>query len=428
MQQLNHVMKVKTIQDFINLYEDKELSLSPGFQRQSVWSTRDRSKLIDSIIRNYPIPAIFLYKRLHDGNIIYDVIDGKQRLESIFMFTGDIPGKYDAKIQLPGEDEKKFVSYKYLKTKQKQNLITGYSICSIEVDGDLSDVIDLFVRINSTGKALSSSEKRHARYHKSHFLKEASKLASKYQKYFIKQKVLSSGQITRMKHVELIAELMISIKDGDVINKKTAIDKVMGNDSDLGFMKNAKKKTIKALNRVRHMFPNLYTVRFHQLSDFYSLVVLISKFEDEGKILTNKKRNKKAWELLKTFSNGVDEVRLLQKKAKGIKPGQESYRDYLLTVESSTDEITKRKNRENILRGILGSLFEQKDSQRLFSIEQKRMLWNSDVERKCIKCNKPIKWSDLSIDHIKPHSKSGKSILKNAALMHKKCNASKGNR
>lgn len=34
---------------------------------------------------------------------------------------------------------------------------------------EVGDIIDLFVRINSTGKALTTQEKRHARYFNSHF-------------------------------------------------------------------------------------------------------------------------------------------------------------------------------------------------------------------------------------------------------------------
>ena len=82
---LRHDMYQKTVQDIVNLYENGHLNLSPGFQRDSVWTERDRAKLVDSIMRNYPIPAIFLYRRSSDGEIIYDVIDGKQRIESILM-------------------------------------------------------------------------------------------------------------------------------------------------------------------------------------------------------------------------------------------------------------------------------------------------------------------------------------------------------
>ena len=50
---------------------------------------------------------------------------------------------------------------------RKQNLINGYSL-TIEVDGDPADIIDLFVRINSTGKALTAAENG-TRYYNSHF-------------------------------------------------------------------------------------------------------------------------------------------------------------------------------------------------------------------------------------------------------------------
>ena len=62
------------------------MNLAPGFQRQSVWTERDRANLIKSILRNYPLPAIFLYKREDEGHLVFDVIDGKQRMESMFMF------------------------------------------------------------------------------------------------------------------------------------------------------------------------------------------------------------------------------------------------------------------------------------------------------------------------------------------------------
>ena len=48
-----------------------------------------RSYLIESVFMNFPLPSVFLYKRQdEDGRLIYDVIDGKQRLESLFMFMG----------------------------------------------------------------------------------------------------------------------------------------------------------------------------------------------------------------------------------------------------------------------------------------------------------------------------------------------------
>jgi 5-methylcytosine-specific restriction endonuclease McrA len=121
------------------------------------------------------------------------------------------------------------------------------------------------------------------------------------------------------------------------------------------------------------------------------------------------------------FSNGVDEVRELQKKAKGAKPHQETCREYLLTVLQATDEVSQRRRREEILRGLLQNLFEKKDSERSFSPEQRRILWNSSEARKCQECSKVLTWSDLTIDHINPFSKDGRTQLDNAALMCRPC-------
>lgn len=426
---LSHRPETKTIKDIENLYEDDLLNLEPGFQRQSVWSERDRAKLIDSILRNYPLPAIFLYRREENGQIIYDVIDGKQRIESILMFMGQMRGRYWLKTQLPGEDEAEWIDWKWLCKRQRQHLVTGYRIPVIEVDGDMGDIIDLFVRINSTGKALTPQEKRRAKYYNSPFLKEADWLARRYEWYFAEAGVLSAGQMSRMKHVELICELMLSIHQGDVINKKAALDRVMKTDSfNTRDISKASGKTITALNRVRRMFPKLYTTRLCQMTDFYTLTLLIAKFEAEGLILTDRRLNRLAWDLLVAFATQVDEVREKQRKAIGVKPDQEIYRDYLLTVSQMTDDVNQRRRREAILRGILGSLFAKKDAQRGFTSEQRRILWNTAATRKCQECGRVLNWDDFTIDHVDPHSKGGRSRLENSALICRVCNSSKGNR
>src|SRR5262245_9626446 len=78
----------RTINELLLISRNRQINLDPGFQRKSVWSYMDRRRLVQSILSNYPVPFIFLYQRNHRGRIIYDVIDGKQRLETILMFTG----------------------------------------------------------------------------------------------------------------------------------------------------------------------------------------------------------------------------------------------------------------------------------------------------------------------------------------------------
>ena len=428
---ISHKTTTKSILDLCNLFKGENLNLEPGFQRQSVWVERDRAKLVDSILRNYPLPAIFLYRRNDKGHLVFDVIDGKQRLKSIFMFTGLMRGRYWTRSTIPGSENNAWTDWKQLQRKGLQNLIYGYEIPVIEVDGELGDIIDVFVRINSTGKALTTQEKRHARYYNSPFLKEAARLAKKFERYFSANKILSSGQLSRMKHVELISELMLSLVQGDVLNKKTALDRVMATASFDGYqIRKARKLVISTLNRLRRMFPKLKTTRLRQVTDFYTLAVLIGKFDQEGLILTDAQRNKTAWELLRAFVTNVDEVRELQRKAKGPSADQEVYREYLLTVSQMTDDVSQRRKREEILASILRSVFAKKDSQRGFSSEQRRILWNTASSPKCSHkgCDKILTWEDFTIDHLEPHSKGGRSRLENARLMCRAHNSSKGNR
>ena len=422
----------KTVQDLFNLYENGHLNLEPGFQRESIWGIPDQRRLIDSIVRGYPLPSIFLYQRIEDGQFVYDVIDGKQRIETLLMFTGLFRGsKFAAKITLPGEDMAEWVNWNDIKKQQLQHLITGYQLQCIEVTGGLSDIIDVFVRINSTGKALTTAEKRNARYFNDPFLVAAKKLSKKFHHYFLDHKVLTLTQMSRMKDVELLCELMLSAHADGVINKKAALDKVMetGSMTPKAIVK-AVERTVRSLNLAIKLLPNLKQTRFSQLADFYSLTVLLGQFEREGLILSDKKRNALARDLLTAFGTGVDLLRLKHKKGQGAKPNEELFREYLLTVLEGTDSQDNRQRRGDILRGLLVSLFEKKDKDRGFSPEQRRVLWNTTAVKKCTHpgCHKTLTWEDFTIDHIKPWSKGGKTALENAALMCLKHNAGKGNK
>jgi hypothetical protein len=241
--------------------------------------------------------------------------------------------------------------------------------------------------------------------------------------------IFSQAQLNRMKHVELVCELMLSLISEDVLNKKTALDRVMAAQSLSGkSLEKAISIVTKTLNRIKQMFPHLKATRLRQITDFYSLAVLIGRFEQQNHILTDRRRNRIAWGLLAAFASKVDEVRELQRKAQGAKPGYELYRDYLLTVSQMTDDVNQRRKRESILRSIIESIFAKKDSQRGFTSEQRRIIWNNTSDRRCIDCGDKLIWDNFTLDHIDPHSKGGKSRLENATLMCQKCNSSKGNR
>ncbi|WEI04002.1 DUF262 domain-containing protein [Acinetobacter johnsonii] len=70
-------------------FMDKGVFKIPSFQRNFVWDLQKSSKLIESLIVGLPIPQIFLYER---GRNSFEVIDGQQRLLSLyFFFKGRFP-------------------------------------------------------------------------------------------------------------------------------------------------------------------------------------------------------------------------------------------------------------------------------------------------------------------------------------------------
>lgn len=423
-----------TISDLVGRLDKGVLNLSPTFQRKSVWRDRDRDLLIKSLLRGFPIPAIFLYKRNDGGRLCFDVIDGKQRLETIFRFMGAMRGAFTVKTDVPGLDGTQQVSSASLK-RNKQHLtvlrpeLEAYRLSVIEVNGDLGDIVELFVRINSTGKPLTPQEKRNAKYSGSDLLRAATALANKLEPKFDALGVFNVAQKSRMKHVEFCAEIILSLHQGDVLNKKAAVDRVMAATAmPPAQLKKSTAAALATVNLVARMFPELSATRFKQLVDFYTLVVLVGKLQTEGSILIDRHRNVMAWDLLKAFGVDVDKVREQQRKVQGTVEGQEMYRDYLMTVSQMTDDISQRRQREKILRGIIGSIFASRDGQRGFTAEQRRLLWSSSADKKCKECGVKLSWGNFSVDHVDPHSRGGRSVLDNAALVCQPCNSSKGNR
>lgn len=73
------------IRDLID--KGEVLNLRPEYQRRLRWGTAQKSKLIESLLLNIPIPPIFLYE---NDAARYEVMDGQQRLNAVKEFiSGD---------------------------------------------------------------------------------------------------------------------------------------------------------------------------------------------------------------------------------------------------------------------------------------------------------------------------------------------------
>ena len=73
----------KSTSDLFRMIVEGELNLQPDYQRRFVWDKRTMSKFIESLLLSIPIPTIFLAE---NGDDTFEVIDGQQRLTTIFSF------------------------------------------------------------------------------------------------------------------------------------------------------------------------------------------------------------------------------------------------------------------------------------------------------------------------------------------------------
>ena len=85
-----------SIGEIASLHKDKKLDIHPEFQRIFRWNLLQKSKLIESILLGIPIPSIFVSQR-NDG--VWDVVDGLQRLSTIFEFMGILRDESDKLIE-----------------------------------------------------------------------------------------------------------------------------------------------------------------------------------------------------------------------------------------------------------------------------------------------------------------------------------------
>src|SRR5688572_9925288 len=76
------------ISDFLAWQRQGLLDLRPPYQRLSVWTKRAKSLLIDSVLRGYPIPLIFLHNTLDLDRAVSvrQVVDGQQRIRTLLAF------------------------------------------------------------------------------------------------------------------------------------------------------------------------------------------------------------------------------------------------------------------------------------------------------------------------------------------------------
>ena len=206
---LNRRVNNQDVTYFLDLKRNGQLNLNPPFQRRSVWTIKDRRYFLDTIFRGYPCPSIYLSKEVkNDGASVYSVVDGKQRLETIIMFSEDkivlseygdtsIDGRTWSEIRKNRELSRRFLDY-VLPVEQ------------LTIGDDLNEVFD---RLNRNNKNLNRQELRHAKYD-GWFIKFVESETE--DPIWQKLGVVTTARARRMLDVQFLSELLIVIITRDI--------------------------------------------------------------------------------------------------------------------------------------------------------------------------------------------------------------------
>ncbi|MBN1366179.1 MAG: DUF262 domain-containing protein [Syntrophaceae bacterium] len=160
-----------SIGEWISLYENNELDIHPEFQRFYRWDNVQKSNFIESILLGIPIPPIFVSQR-RDG--VWDVIDGLQRLSSIFQLIGICKDENETLLApLKLEKTKYLPSLLGKRWEDTENILnslthdekliikrTKLAVNIILMESDERTKYELFQRLNTGGSILTPQEVR----------------------------------------------------------------------------------------------------------------------------------------------------------------------------------------------------------------------------------------------------------------------------
>jgi Protein of unknown function DUF262 len=195
-----------SIYEYIRLYKKGRLIIDPDFQRNIIWQPEQKSRFIESIILNFPLPALYVNQKKDNS---YEIVDGLQRTSALIEFLDKENGFRLMGLKvlsyLNGSKFKDLPSIYQAKIEAKK-----LWIYIIKPSVPISIVYDIFDRINTDSTPLNRQEVRNS------ILKgESTKLLKKLSEQDYFKKAINNGVDTkRMKDREMILRyLSFSIFD-----------------------------------------------------------------------------------------------------------------------------------------------------------------------------------------------------------------------
>ncbi|WP_438854365.1 DUF262 domain-containing protein [Agromyces sp. M3QZ16-3] len=252
---------------FLDLNSARQLELDPPYQRRSVWNLEYRQFFIDSVIRNYPTQSIFVDVAIDpDGPTQYRVLDGKQRLTSLIMFTQDQFATPETLSDLKLED----TYYSDLPREVRTRVLSYLFTVETVTNATAAELNQAFDRLNRNVSRLNKQELRHAQYGGA-FVTKMETFAE--DTFWDQIGLITPARRRRMLDVEYVSELYVIAARG-IQDGKDYLDRVYSEwDDEIEGETHADVR----FRSARRFFEDLNdhlplgATRFSNVADFYSL-------------------------------------------------------------------------------------------------------------------------------------------------------------
>lgn len=345
---------------FKQRYEEGTLEIRPPYQRRPVWVQRQKSKLIESILMELPVPEIYIDESTTpEGQTTYAVVDGQQRTRTILQFLGVDKDPQEKEYndfalgKLEPTSEWKDKNFGELTSSQKQQFY-GYKLATRTLANTVQgEVRDMFRRLNAYLTKLNDQELRNATY-SGPFVSLVTELAD--DAYWTENRIVSTANIRRMKDIQFISELLIGVIYGPQGGSARDIDEHYKYfeefEDEFDGQASAKSLYTKTLLTLRNILPDIREYRWHNQADFYSLFVVLAQLLKDKELRQNRKAVRKD---LVTFAEHVNR-RLADDAAKV----PTNVVQYVRAVEKGVTDKARRGARHKALLSVLDQYFAGK--------------------------------------------------------------------
>ena len=399
-----------------NIRKEKIVT-DPDFQRRYVWPNPKATRLIESILMRIPLPIVYMAES-EDGRKRV-VIDGQQRLQSIYKFrNGDFKlGKMSAFPELTGK------KYSELGEELMERIdTTGIQMITFSKDCDPELKFNVFERLNTGAVSLNDQELRNCIYRGEYnkLLKELADDAD------FRLLLGLKGEEKRMKDVELVLRFA-AFYHKSYLNYKSPIKSFLNEDMrlylhigdrDANQLRDAFKKAVSLIKSmlydgdVSHAFKRFYpgsegstdgrweSRNFN--ASLYDILMWSFARHDKNLVMHNLEAIREAYIDLMTTDN-----------------------EFIEAIEKSTSSVLMVRKRFKKWDDRMEAILHAQDVQpRCFSRELKERLYAQNPV--CGICRQRIaSIDDAAVDHIEQYWLGGQTIDANARLAHRYCNCAR---